>query len=237
LLRDRFKGILGGPLAAAGNGGAAASGVPSPHAPAAPVRRPPGGEISYTRHSHGLDQFFSYIKDRSGLSILDLGETTQANVLFVTSLGHRVYSEDFLRSLDAAFGVDDFAEQSHPAGIELFLRQNLNYEAGQFDGVLVWDVLQYMAPPLLAAVLERLHQIVKPKSYLLAMFHAQERKGPLPCFTFRISDARTLLLTERGLRQPSQSFNNRALEKLFQQFESIKFFLTREQLREVIVKR
>jgi hypothetical protein len=31
-------------------------------------------------------------------------------------------------------------------------------------------------------------------------------------------------------------FNNRNLEKLFGRFDSVKFFLTREQLREVIVK-
>lgn len=194
-------------------------------------------EDPYTRHSHGLEQFFAYIRDRAGLSILDLGETTQANVQFITSLGHKVYSEDFLRSLDTAFGPDDLSEQSHPASIELFLRQNLDYDARQFDGVLVWDVLQYMAPPLLTAVLDRLQQIVKPASYLLSIFHAQERRGPLPFYTFRIHDARTLLLTARGMRQPAQTFNNRTLEKLFHNFESLKFFLTREQLREVIVKR
>jgi hypothetical protein len=31
-------------------------------------------------------------------------------------------------------------------------------------------------------------------------------------------------------------YNNRSLEKLFARFESVKFFLTRERLREVIVK-
>jgi hypothetical protein len=33
-----------------------------------------------------------------------------------------------------------------------------------------------------------------------------------------------------------QLFNNRRLEKLFAQFSSVKFFLTRERLREVIIK-
>jgi hypothetical protein len=40
-----------------------------------------------------------------------------------------------------------------------------------------------------------------------------------------------------GSRRPAQLFNNRTLEKLFQKFDSVKFFLTRENLREVIVKR
>jgi len=33
-----------------------------------------------------------------------------------------------------------------------------------------------------------------------------------------------------------QLFNNRALEKLFADFQSVKFFLTRERLREVLVR-
>jgi len=44
-------------------------------------------------------------------------------------------------------------------------------------------------------------------------------------------------LTPRGPRARAQYFNNRSLEKLFQKFHSVKFFLTRDSLREVIVRR
>jgi hypothetical protein len=46
-----------------------------------------------------------------------------------------------------------------------------------------------------------------------------------------------LKLVQKGFRATAQSFNNRGLEKLFSKFESVKFFLTRESLREVIVRR
>jgi hypothetical protein len=45
------------------------------------------------------------------------------------------------------------------------------------------------------------------------------------------------LLVDRGRRRPAQFFNNRSLERLFQDFQSVKFFLTRNHLREVIVRR
>jgi hypothetical protein len=45
-----------------------------------------------------------------------------------------------------------------------------------------------------------------------------------------------LEVTQHGVRRPAQLFNNRSLEKLFGRFESVKFFLTRERLREVIIK-
>ena len=99
-------------------------------------------------HSRGLEQFFGSFRDQAGLSILDLGGANQENVNFITSLGHKFYSEDFLRIFQETFGGDP-ADQSNPGRIEYFLRQGLDYPDEQFDGVLAWDVLEYMEPALL----------------------------------------------------------------------------------------
>ena len=191
-------------------------------------------EVVTSRPSRGLEQFFAYLRGQAGLSILDLAGASQENINFITNLGHRLYSEDFVRTLDDVFGDEDQTDQAH---IDQFLRQTLNFENEQFDGVLVWDVLQYMKPALLAATLERLRTIVRPQSYLLSYFHSDEKAQQVPFYSFRIKDQQNLLLAQRGMRKPAQIFNNRSLEKLFQKFESVKFFLTREQLREVIVRR
>jgi SAM-dependent methyltransferase len=194
-------------------------------------------EVVTTRQSRGLEQFFAYIRDQVGLSLLDFGGANQANVSFITTLGHRVYAEDFLRSLDDILREQDPAEPADQTQIDYFLRQNLDFPDDSFDGVLVWDVLQYMPPALLTATLDRLYRIVKPKSYLLAYFHSDEKARQVPLYSFRIKDPQSLILGERGCRKPAQLFNNRSLEKLFHNFDSVKFFLTREQLREVIVKK
>jgi hypothetical protein len=183
------------------------------------------------RPSKGLDQFFSHIKGETGLSILDLAGVNQANVSFITNLGHKIYSEDFLRSMRLA------ENGGGPLHAETFLSQNLTHGERTFDGVLVWDVLEYLSAPLLMATVERLFRIVKPGSYLLAVFQAQEKAQPVSRYSFRIRDSKTLLVAERGRRKPEQVFNNRSLEKLFQDFESLKFFLARDKLREVIVRR
>ena len=191
-------------------------------------------EVVSTRASRGLEQFFTYLRGQAGLSILDLAGASQENINFITNLGHKLYSEDFVRSLDDIFGGED---QSNASRIDQFLRHTLNFENERFDGVLVWDVLQYMTPTLLTATLERLRTIVRPQSYLLTYFHSDEKAQQVPYYSFRIKDQQHLLLAQRGMRKPAQIFNNRSLEKLFQHFESVKFFLTREQLREVIVRR
>ncbi|HWQ54331.1 MAG TPA: methyltransferase domain-containing protein [Bryobacteraceae bacterium] len=205
-----------------------------------PPRRTPGRgdkEIVTTRQSRGLEQFFSYIRDQAGLRILDLGGASQANVSFITNLGHKLYSVDLLRSMEETFGGEDPTDQSNAGQIDYLMRQNLEYPDETFDGVLVWDTLEYMAPALLSATLDRLHRITRPQSYMLAFFHSDERAASVPYYNFRIQEFNALQVSQRGSRKPVQLFNNRTLEKLFQRFDSVKFFLTKESLREVIVKR
>lgn len=194
---------------------------------------------AYSRQSNGLDQFFSSIREMQGLDILDFAEANQANVSYITNLGHRIYSEDFLRSLDTAFGGpgDFYSNQADPNRADLFVSQMFDFPDNHFDGALVWDSLQYLGPTLLQVTVDRLARAMRPGAYMLALFHADEKAQAVPVYSYRIGDARTLNLSPRGTRKPAQFFNNRGLERLFQGFQSVKFFLTRDSLREVIVRR
>lgn len=204
-----------------------------------PERSVASATQAQARTSNGLDQFFSSIQDRESLSILDFAGANQANVSFITTLGHRIYSNDILRTLDEAFGDEgDFVEnQADPHRAAFFLRESLDFAEHSFDGALVWDTLQFLAPPLLQETVDRLYRVLRPQSALLAFFHAEEKANLVPLYSYRIVDSKSLTLSPRGQRKPAQYFNNRSLEKLFQKFHSVKFFLTRDHLREVIVRR
>ena len=229
-----LKGMLGAP-----RGAPLANGPVRPAGSGRPLYsgwHTGGGAANAVRPSRGLEEFFGYIHGQSGLAILDLGAASQKNVSFITGLGHRLYSEDFLRILGETFGENGASEQSNPGRIEYFLRQTLDHPPAHFDGVLIWDVLEYLAPALLNAVVERLHRTVRPRSYMLAFFHSDDKLEAVPSYTFRIQQMNALEVVRHGMRRPAQLFNNRSLEKLFGRFESAKFFLTRERLREVIIK-
>jgi hypothetical protein len=229
LFKDRLKGMLGGAAPASGAGvvGAAAA-TKAPAAKGTPV----------TRHSSGLEQFFFAIRDRPGLSLIDFAGASQANISFITNLGHRLTSDDYVRSLELAFGDGDFyANQADEQRAAAFLADNLAYGEGQFDGALLWDSLQFLGPGLLESTVDSLHRVLRPGSSMLAFFHAEEKTEIVPTWHYRIADAKTLTLVPRGKLKRAQFFNNRALEKLFQKFASVKFFLTRDSLREVIIRR
>ncbi|MGO9228416.1 MAG: class I SAM-dependent methyltransferase [Bryobacteraceae bacterium] len=195
-----------------------------------------GPEVVTTRRSRALEEFFLDIREETGLTILDLGGASQENVNFITNLGHRLYSEDFLQILQETFGADGTVDHSNPGRIDFFLRQALDYPEDHFDGVLLWDSLEYLAPALLHAVVAKMRRIARRKSQMLAFFESDDKLERVPCYTFRILETSSLQLTQRGTRPAVQLFNNRGLEKLFGDFQSVKFFLTRERLREVLVR-
>jgi hypothetical protein len=221
LLKDRWRTETGAPVPYPQNRGAVSAAQPQ------------------TRASHGLEQFFSSIEDEQNLSILDFAGASQANITFITALGHRIYSNDIVRTLEETFGGDGefVANQADPLRSAKFLRESLDFPENSFNGALVWDTLQFLAQPLLQDTVDRLFQIMRPQSYLLAFFHAEEKADTIPLYSYRIVESKVLSLTPRGQRKPAQYFNNRSLEKLFQKFNSVKFFLTRDHLREVIVRR
>jgi hypothetical protein len=197
------------------------------------------------RHSNGLAEFCASLEERPGLAILDFAPASQATISFVTNYGHKLYSEDFLDQLDQSFSPDalegasrdPIENQANPLMVSRFFTSTLNFTDESFDGALVWDALEFLAPPLLQAVVAKLHRMMRPGAYLLALFHAEMPPPKAPAYSYRIQDSRNLQQLDRPHRPIAQVFNNRSLEKLFQDFESVKFFLARDHIREVIVRR
>jgi SAM-dependent methyltransferase len=196
-----------------------------------------GSAPSVSRQSSGLDQFQSLLKGGEGVSVLDLSGASQANISFITDAGHSFSSEDIVAAMMQHFD-DDFAEnQQSEAKAAAFLAQSLTFPPESFDGVLAWDALQFLAPPLLDQTVERLLRVLRPGGLILAFFNANEKVKQIPLYTYRIKDSRTLVQVPRGTPQKVQNFNNRSIERLFEAAASVKFFLTRDNLREVLVRR
>lgn len=157
--------------------------------------------------------------------------------MFITDLGHRLSSDDVIGTMEQCFGNDFLDGQHAPEHSSRFLEQTLKFPDETFDGVLVWDALQFLRPPLIEQVIAELFRVVRPGGLLLVFFNADERAAQLPVYNYRIQDQKSLAQVPRGSLQKGQYFQNRTVEKLFEKAASLKFFLTRDSLREVIVRR
>lgn len=226
---DRFKQIFGEPLSGKSSPMTGVSGRTGRDLP--PLE-------PVLRQSNGLEQFFNFLRDRGTLSLLDFAGASQENVSFITSMGHRLASEDFVRSMEQVFGQNaGVSSQSDPLLVDRFVSENLAFEHDSFDGALLWDGLQFLSPHLLQVTVDRLYESLRPNACLLAFFNADEKAREMPVYHYRISDHHTLSLTPRGGYATAQFFNNRSIERIFHRYASVKFFLARDSLREILVKR
>lgn len=197
-----------------------------------------GAPIRVTRRSTGFHEFIRAISNPEGQAVLDLGPTSPANLHFLTGLGHRAYNEDLLLAAsDPQWAIPADEEGTTTIDVERFLRESLDYSAGLFDAVLLWDLADYLPEPLVKPVIDRLHKITKPKGTLFGFFHTKDAGPEAPYFRFNIAGADSIELRQGPNFRLQRVFNNRHIENLFRDYLSIKFFLGRDNIREVIAIR
>jgi SAM-dependent methyltransferase len=190
------------------------------------------------RRSTGFNHFTQAILRPDGQKVLDLGPTSSSNIHFVTELGHKVYNDDVLAAANASrFVIPGAEEGSTTVDVERFLAEEMQYEAESFDAVLLWDVCDYLPEPLVKPVVERIYQITKPRGALLAFFHTRDAGSEAPYFRYHIKNQETLELQQGPHFQLQRVFQNRHIENLFHDYTSIKFFLGKENIREVLLVR
>lgn len=207
-----------------------------------------------TRRSSGLGELSRNWESAEALCVLDLGSTSPNNIRLFTERGHKIYSEDLLTA-----STDPDLVTKDEQGIDVldsrkFLAENLVYPAAQFDVILCWNLPDYLDEGLVKPVVGRLWSVLKPSGMLLAFFHTRDAGPDSPCHRFHIVGPDTLEMQKIELRREARRsgarpntvsdgfqlqrvFNNRHIENLFRDFASIKFFLARDNIREVLVVR
>ncbi len=187
----------------------------------------------------GLGEFMRNLSGsgEQKLCVLDLGPTSPTNITLLTELGVRVFNEDVLReSQDSSYAVvqEDGSTQIDPAR---FFAENMDYSAGQFDAILFWDIADYLPETLVKPLVERLQTMLKPKGHLLAFFHTKDAGAESLYSRHHIVQKDTLELEPIQGFKLQRIFNNRHIENLFKDFASRKFFLGRDNIREVLMVR
>jgi hypothetical protein len=190
------------------------------------------------RRSTGFNQFTRTILRPDGQKILDLGPTSPSNITYLTGLGHKAYNEDVLAEAnESRLIIPGPEEGSKTVDVERFLAEDLCYDPETFDAVLMWDVCDYLPEPLVKPVVDRIYQITKPRGAVLAFFHTREAGVEAPYHRYHIKDDNILELQQGPHFKLQRTFQNRHIEGLFHDFNSIKFFLGKENIREVLLLR
>lgn len=197
----------------------------------------PGQSLPVLRHSAGLVEFMRLVDGKEKLSVLDLGQTSPVNISCFTERGARVYNEDLLRAFQEKSYMVRQADGVEHFDLDAFFAENFAYGDGQLDAILFWDIAGYLPEPVVKPIVERIHKMLKPGGAILALFHTKDAGPDAPYFRYHIRKNDTLELVQGPNFRLQRVFNTRHVENLFRNFASVKFFLGRDHLREVLVVR
>lgn len=190
------------------------------------------------RNSSSWRDILAYLKENASLRVLDFGATSSHNINYLTGMGHSVYmanvaqdaaSPEWRRALE-----EGAAAQFDVAG---FVEANLNFSGRDFDVVLVWDTADYLPPELVPVLFEKLHEVLRPEGRLLAFFHGAVPGLQVPFARYQLTDSDKLLALGSGNLPFQQAYQSRQIEKFLHRYARTKFFLGKDNIREVIAVR
>src|SRR2546430_812723 len=117
-----------------------------------------------------LHKFLTYLTSRESPVLLDLGPVVGSNVSFFgEQLGCKIFVEDIFADLDRHVRdgkLETLAE---------FLKKRFPQENGTVDGILCWDVIDYMDKVSAQELAKELTRLLRPDGALLGFFGSQHR--------------------------------------------------------------
>jgi hypothetical protein len=194
------------------------------------------------RHSRGWAEVRAYLQQAESLRVLDFGATSPANINYLTSLGHSVYMANVVQDATKAEWLKppqlfDEKDAEPEFDVDRFVSANLDFSGRDFDVILLWDTANFLPPVMVAALFVRLREVLRPEGKLLAFFHGR-LEGPETVFgRFQLGDSDDLHVLDSGNFPVRKVYQTRQVEKFLDGYSSVRFFLGKDNVREVIAVR
>ncbi len=193
------------------------------------------------RYSSGWKELLKHLGSEESLRILDIGPTSSTNINFITGLGHSIYMANLVDEASKPEWVTTESDQAPTFDVSRFLAANLNFSGRMFDVVIFWDTADYLPAPLLAPLFDRLYEVMQPGGHLLAFFHAKPAGAADPVdrgfMRYHLTASDLIEMQAAGKFPLVNTYNNRQIETLLKRFRTFRFFLAKDNLREVIATR
>lgn len=186
------------------------------------------------RHSSGWSALRTFLNEQESLRVLDIGPTSSNNINLLTSWGHSIYMADLVGEAQGRTWLREGAEPGNEFDTDAFLDANLPASGRLFDVVLLWDVADYLPKALVGPLFERIHSVMAPGGRLLVFGHVKPETG-FSRYHLR-EDAQVDVQPVSSLAVEN-TYTNRQMEALLHPFATYRFFLAKDNLREILVNR
>ena len=180
--------------------------------------------------SKALKDFLGYLGTLPAPVLLDLGVFSGSNVTrFGQMLNCKVLVGDLFADLDL------HAREGRQDELPVFLSTRFGQHDGTVDGVLVWDVFDYLERPAARALAAALVRALRPDGALMGFFGDASGLG---CTRFVLVDDAHLSLRPHESAAPRQApLQNRDILKMFDGLRVADSFLLQNGRREMLFRK
>jgi len=179
-----------------------------------------------------LKKFLSHLTSRESPVLLDLGPVVGSNVSFFgEQLGCKIFVEDIFAD------VDRHVRDAQLEGLPAFLKTRFPQETGSVDGILCWDLIDYLDRAAAQELAHELTRVLRPDGALLGFFGtAQPRDTRYTKFI--IGDEGNLKHRSYPAARGRQAILlNRDIIRLFSGLRVSDSFLLQNNLREILFRK
>jgi hypothetical protein len=185
--------------------------------------------------TRALARFLAGLSGRERPVLLDLGPVVGSNVTFFgEEVGCKIIVEDLSKD------IDRHVHQSKLEELPTFFDKRFPQEANTIDGILCWDIFDYLERAAAERLARQLARILRPEGVLLAFFStADPRSETRATYTRHVVVDRAHLQCRpyKAARGKQRPLLNRDIQRLFEPLKISENYLLKTNLREVLFRK
>jgi hypothetical protein len=196
----------------------------------APVPVAPSAEVVFA--TKALRKFLACLTSRESPVLLDLGPVIGPNVSFFgEQLGCKIRVEDIFADLDRHLRTGDVA------AIPGFLKSRFAALTDPVDGILCWDIFDYLDRASAQALADQLTRLLRPEGALLGFFGTTQTRDTRYTKYIIVDQFKLKYRTYPAARGRQSILLNRDIIRLFSTLRVSDSFLLQNNLREILFRK
>ena len=179
-----------------------------------------------------LPKFLRHLQSRQNPAMIDLGPVVGSNVTFFgEQLGCRIRVEDVATDIDRHVKSDTLNQ------LPKFFETRFKEAPESVDGILCWDIFDYMDRPAAQALAASLTHLLRPDGTLLGFFSTGESRAQVYTKYIVVDDVNLRYRTYPASRPRQRALLNRDIIKLFEHLRVTDSFLMKTHMREILFRK
>lgn len=189
--------------------------------------------------TRGLSSFLTVLRGRESPVLVDLGSAVGRNVTLLSELlGCKLHVVDILSKKGSSWLETGASESEGKIDSEtLSSERDLSYSSGSIDGVLCWDVMDYLGNDSAVRLADELSRILKPGGVIF-LCHGSRRRQVIRPVSYEIVDENSLRYKEIKVSRPDRVVRESGpMVKMFGTLTVAGSFLLSTSMRELVLRK